>query len=74
MAALRANRLTRLTAAEIVAALIAAIVIAVLGTGLGIAAVHVNDQPSQTPLQIIHPADGSGDQQFMLHRDRPYVP
>jgi hypothetical protein len=71
MAPLRPHRLTRLTAAEVIAALIAAIVIAALGTGLGVAAVHVNHQQSQTPLQIIRP----NERVFQLHRDQPrYVP
>ena len=71
-------RLQRWTAAEVLAALIAALVIAVLGTGLGVAAVHVNNnQPSQTPLHIIHPGNPRDphDLQFSLHRDNPrYAP
>jgi hypothetical protein len=47
----------RFTAAEVAAALVAAVAIALLGTGLGFAAVRGQHDPAPTPLKIVHPDD-----------------
>jgi hypothetical protein len=59
-------RLRRITAAELMAAIVAAIVIGLLGTGLGLAAVRVEHDQPKAPLKMIGPAEDPPT----LNRDR----